>query len=254
MRTNKMMSMMIVVAVAFVFMGGCALREKDMESSEGEGEGEGVEGEGEGSEGEGEGNEGEGEGDECSDGQIQLCNCANGDPGVQVCKDGCWGECQCECEGGCEGEGEGEGNECQVGQRQCVNNAWQDCSDNGYWNPLTDCSSNQTCVNGECVGQLETRECNVWIESNMLCGDIVDLAKWTFGCMPADVERVCALQTPTVSMSAEDKTCTTIPNGVNAAWPMGESENDWLTVKGCEARDGLLVTEDPNGGHFLTLP
>jgi len=230
MRTNKMMSMMIVVAVAFVFMGGCALREKGMEGVEGEGEGEG---------------------EACDPNADYTCTCSDGSTGFQVCReDGTLGPCNCGSEGegeGCEGEGEG-GSECTSGQIQCVDNSWQICGDNGFWGDLVPCAENQTCTYGVCVDNNppDTETCAVWIENGMLCGDIGGLSAWTFGCMPPGVEPVCALQT------ANNGACAMIPTGVDSAWP--RSGEDWLTVVGCNVYDGLKIMSDPSGGHYLKLP
>lgn len=230
---------MILVAMAFVVMGGCALREKDMEDgNEGEGEGEG--------------SEGEGEGEGCDPNADYTCTCPDGREGFQVCQDdGTLGPCNCGNEGegegeGCEGEGEG-GSECTNGQSQCVGNSWQTCGDNGFWGNLEPCDTGMICKDGVCVDNNppDTDICEVWIDNGMLCGNIAGLTSWTYGCMPPGVEPVCELKT-------YEGTCTQIISGVDSAWP--RNGEDWLTVVGCNVYDGLKIMSDPSGGHYLKLP
>lgn len=192
------------------------------EYQEGGRQGGGVEGEGEG-----EGQEGEGE-HPCSAGE-----CEEG----FVCMDGT-----------CIPEGQEGGNECQQDQTQCVGNAAQSCGANGYWEPLVDCGNDATCVNGNCVpnNPPDTDTCEVWIDNGQICGNIVGLSAWTFGCMPPGVEPVCELQTG-------NGVCVQIMDGVDSAWPR-KSDGGWLTVVGCEVRDGLRIISDPSGGHYIKLP
>ncbi|MDD3887265.1 MAG: hypothetical protein PHN19_00625 [Patescibacteria group bacterium] len=242
MRNFKLCIMVAILAMVV----GCALEPQPSNGNggnEGEGEGEGVEGEG----------EGEGEhpcvAGECEDGFVCMDGTCvpDGQEGEGETDGGVDGGEGCECDGGCEGEG---GNECTEGQRQCIENAWQICESNGYWGVLNDCLEGQICNNGSCVPEPVTNPytCAVWInERGELCGDINGLSSWTFGCMYEGVEPVCELNT-------YNGACVQIPDDVvNTAWPRTE-DGGWLTVAGCEARDGLVITIDPAGGHFLTLP